>query len=585
MVTSSTRPLLLRVLLTSLMLTLAACGDSSPGKDPDGGTDSSDAGDGGPKPTVAICGDNIKHDTEACDDGNTLSGDGCSAKCDTVESGFTCPEAGKPCYRIPTCGNGVVETGESCDDRNTTSGDGCTSSCKEEAGWNCPKSGGRCVAKQCGDSIIAGDEDCDDGNNKPGDGCSATCRVEDNFKCPTAGAACVTIRCGDGVAEGNEQCDDGNNDMGDGCSPLCRNEPKCPNGICQEVCGDGVMLPGTTIEECDDGNTRDNDGCSHTCKKEPGFTCTFADTTLPDAVNLTVVYRDFRGADLPADGVLPAGHLDFENENNTETGILGALYSPLDPTTHKPVYAKGDGTGSATTHGKTAFDQWYKDTKNVNIPYVSTMKLARNTAGGPTSAIYVFDEPNFFPLDDKGWVALGKEPKRTNNHNFSFTSEVRYWFEFKGTEVLDFRGDDDVWVYINGKLALDLGGVHGALTGSVDLTKAAPVSSLGLQKGRIYEVVVLQAERHTTASSYKLTLSNFTTRTTSCTSTCGNGTVEAGEECDNKNGNLGGYNQCSPGCVWGPRCGDKHIDSDYGEECDDGGPTRTCSAVCKSIIG
>lgn len=71
---------------------------------------------------VAVCGDGVldaNPDVEACDDGNTLSSDGCSADCMSME----------------TCGNGVIDVavGEECDDGNTQlSGDGCTGHCKRE---------------------------------------------------------------------------------------------------------------------------------------------------------------------------------------------------------------------------------------------------------------------------------------------------------------------------------------------------------------------------------------------------------------------------------------------------------------------
>ncbi len=74
-------------------------------------------------------------------------------------------------------------------------------------------------------------------------------------------------------------------------------------------------------------------------------------------------------------------------------------------------------------------------------------------------------------------------------------------------------------MFINEKLALDLGGVHSAQTGSVDL--AANAGPLGLADGGIYEIVVFQAERHTSASSYRLTLSNFDAARSVCTRNCG----------------------------------------------------------------
>jgi large repetitive protein len=70
----------------------------------------------------------------------------------------------------PACGDGHVDAGEQCDDGNTTSGDGCSATCETEA----PPPPPPC----CGDGHVDAGEQCDDGNTTSGDGCSATCTLE-----------------------------------------------------------------------------------------------------------------------------------------------------------------------------------------------------------------------------------------------------------------------------------------------------------------------------------------------------------------------------------------------------------------------
>ncbi|MBX3156273.1 MAG: tandem-95 repeat protein [Deltaproteobacteria bacterium] len=96
------------------------------------------------------CGDRVVQSSEGeeCDDGNTASGDGCSATCQ-VEVG---------------CGNGIIEPGEECDDDNVVGGDGCSATCQLEVG--------------CGNGILEPGEQCDDDNIFSGDGCSSTCQIE-----------------------------------------------------------------------------------------------------------------------------------------------------------------------------------------------------------------------------------------------------------------------------------------------------------------------------------------------------------------------------------------------------------------------
>jgi fibro-slime domain-containing protein len=589
----------LRSLLLIASIALLSCAQRGSGTGSDGGPGAPDADNTsfpdatpGTPDAASRCGDGTIAATESCDDANTINSDGCTDTCQ-LEPGWACPTTGQPCIQTVVCGDGAISVGESCDDRNTRNNDGCSGTCATEAGWVCSAAGVACEPALCGDGIAVGVEDCDDGNAVAGDGCSGRCLVEDGFAC-TAGMPCRATVCGDGIREGTEQCDELNDDLGDGCNVFCQAEPRCTNGVCTATCGDGIRLPN---ESCDDGNTRDNDGCSAACMLEPGYACNDQPPSAASTVQVPIVYRDFRGKDLVN------GHPDFEGSTGTDRGIVAAMLDAVG----KPVYASA--TTTPTTNGASAFNQWYRKVDGVNLSVIDKLSLALQTDGS-----YVFDNSNFFPIDAKGWVAAGTEPTRTGGHNFNFTSELRYWFVYAGGEVLSFRGDDDVWVFINRKLAIDIGGVHGAQGDSITLDNTA-AGNLNLTVGGIYEVVVLQAERHVTQSNYKLTLKGFNAPKTSCVSVCGDAVVTPNEACDDgtNNGMYGGcqpgcraraarcgdgvtnagfeqcddgvnastYGGCATGCTLAPRCGDGITQPAFGEECDG---SAGCSSTCKQGV-
>jgi fibro-slime domain-containing protein len=452
----------------------------------------------------------------------------------------------------PTCGNSAKDTGETCDDGNGVAGDGCSATCQIEPGWKCDTIGAACVATACGDGIVAGNEDCDDGNTASSDGCSAICVLESGFKCTVPGKACTPTVCGDSKKEGTEQCDDGNVRPYDGCSADCTLEPKCAAGTCTAVCGDGVKFPG---EACDDGNTRSGDGCSATCTLEPGFNCTVVTSDLPASIDVPIILRDFQ-----------VGHPDFETYNG---GLQKGMVAVTLAADGRPVLSA---THPQMTSDASFFD-WYHDGAN------SKTVISKLTMAKQPDDSYVYANTSFFPLDGLGWGNTAGQ-----SHNFHFTSELRYYFTFKGGEVLSFLGDDDVYVFINNKLAVDIGGVHGAQAGSVTLDPAT-ATALGLTAGGMYELDVFQAERHTTQSNYKLTLAGFVKARTSCVAICGDGIKTKNEACDDGK-NTGGYGKCGPGCVLGPRCGDGVVQSADGEQCDDGNLVSGdgCSSTCQTDV-
>ena len=527
-----------------------------------------------PPAPVVVCGDGILNvpEGEQCDDGNTDPADGCGSTC-LLDEGWICPEPGKPCVNTTVCGDGRISGTEQCDDNNTASDDGCSDKCEIEKGWICPTPAVRCQAAACGDGLMVGSEACDDGNTASGDGCSAACRVEPGFFCPTPGAACQKTVCGNGVLEGDEGCDDGNKFPWDGCSPTCEREPTCTNGECASVCGDGMILAGD-VEECDDGNQQDADGCSSTCTKEPGWDCVITPVATTNQLSLPVVYRDF--ISLPAPGY--TRHPNFED--SIGTGVTTGLVMSALGADDKPVYAGicDNASASATVcpHGRQLttqadFDQWYRDT-TMSVRADSFIILALNATGQ-----YVFNGGSpgnpFLPfgktdLTGVGWVAQGHELAAAAG-DFGFTTEVHYWFQLQGGETLNFSGDDDVWIFFKNTLLIDLGGRHAQTTKSTSLTDAQ-IATLGLTKGRIYEMALFHAERHTDQSNFTLTLNGFGRSKTVCTPICGDGIVVKGEVCDD--GPLNGtYGHCNDTCTGlGPHCGDGVLQAAEGEECDDG---------------
>jgi fibro-slime domain-containing protein len=192
---------------------------------------------------------------------------------------------------------------------------------------------------------------------------------------------------------------------------------------------------------------------------------------------------------------LPTTIRDFSSSHPDFEGTIGGLQPGAVQTTlgvdGKPVWAILK-PGFTTEDN---FNQWYRDVSGVNSATTYNLVITETSSG-----IYSFEDSSFFPIDGQ---LFGNEG---NAHNYHFTLELHSLFTYQPGQTFTFTGDDDLWLFINNTLVVDLGGVHGAATGSVNL------DSLGLTAGQDYRFDLFFAERHTTESNFKMTTAGLVLR-------------------------------------------------------------------------
>jgi fibro-slime domain-containing protein len=228
-----------------------------------------------------------------------------------------------------------------------------------------------------------------------------------------------------------------------------------------------------------------------------GLAVTASPVSAAVAFSISPTVRDFHSTQTDFEIVdfgssTPAAFFANNQTNKIEKGIAGPIGAPLG-VDGRPVYSAAREPGFYNTvSSATSYAMWFADLPGTNqvIPG-ATLPFTDNGNG-----TYTYSNTNFFPIDGQGF---GNE---SNAHNYHYTLQFHRPFTYATGQNLSIISDDDSWIFVNKKLVIDAGGIHGTLGGTANF------DTLGLTPGNVYDLDIFYAERNRFGAALILT-SNF----------------------------------------------------------------------------
>ncbi len=124
----------------------------------------------------------------------------------------------------------------------------------------------------------------------------------------------------------------------------------------------------------------------------------------------------------------------------------------------------------------------------VNRPVVHPITLNRN------GDVYEYFSEAFYPINDR---LFGNEGG-SNNTSFTYVIAAHFTFDACHNQFIELQGGDGMWLYLDDRLVIDLGGVGPAEPQHIELDR------LSLVDGREYVARMFFAQRRTTGSTFGL---------------------------------------------------------------------------------